>query len=180
MFRVFLMKKQHFNLIFEPQLNYLTTFIEMRNYSLILFTTLFLISCGSKKELYNIECISIENEGYVKLKLLNYKNPTKFTVESASKNAIKAVLYSGYSSTNCQTQKPFLKESADIDNFKKIESKFFSANGKWKTFVRNSIDSNNIKTDKTENKEFVIMVNKDQLRKYLEEQKIIKSLNTGF
>jgi hypothetical protein len=24
------------------------------------------------------------------------------------------------------------------------------------------------------------MVNKDQLRKYLEEQKIIKSLNTGF
>lgn len=139
-----------------------------------------IVSCGAKKELYNIECISIENEGYVKLKLLNYKNPTKFTVESASKNAIKAVLYSGYSSTTCQTQKPILKESADIDNFKKIESNFFSTNGKWKIFVRNSLDSNNIKTDKTENKEFVIMVYKDQLRKYLEEQKIIKLLNTGF
>lgn len=152
----------------------------MKTSILSIFMTLLLLSCGAKKELYNIECISIENEGYVKLKLLNYKNPIEFNIESASKNAIKAVLYSGYSSTNCQTQKPILKESSDIDNFKKIESNFFSSNGKWKTFVRNSLDSNNIKTDKTENKEFTIMVNKDQLRKYLEDQKIIKSLNTGF
>lgn len=152
----------------------------MKTAILSIFMLLLLLSCGAKKELYNIECVGIENEGYVKLKLLNYKNPTEFNIESASKNAIKAVLYSGYSSTNCQTQKPILKESADIDNFKKIESNFFSANGKWKTFVRNSLDTYNIKTDKTKNKEFVIMVNKDQLRKYLEEQKIIKSLNTGF
>jgi hypothetical protein len=93
---------------------------------------------------------------------------------------VKSILYSGYSSTNCQTQKPLLKESADIDNFKKIERNFFSANGKWKTFVRNSLDSKNIKMVNTDNKEFIIMVNKDQLRKYLEEQKIIKSLNTVF
>ena len=152
----------------------------MKTSILSIFMLLLLLSCGAKKELYNIECISIENQGFVKLKLLNYKNPTDFNVESASKDAIKAVLYSGYSSTNCQTQKPILKESSDIDNFKKIESNFFSSNGKWKTFVRNSLDSNNIKTDKTENKEFTIMVNKDQLRKYLEDQKIIKSLNTGF
>lgn len=139
-----------------------------------------ILSCGAKKELYNIECISIENQGYVKLKLLNYKNPTDFNVESASKNAIKAVLYSGYSSTNCQTQKPILKESSDIDNFKRIEKDFFAKNGKWKTFVRNSLDTDNVKTEKFTIKEFTVMVNKDQLRKYLEEQKIIKSLNTGF
>ena len=149
--------------------------------NILIFSVLLLIlSCKSKKELYNIECISIENEGYVKLKMGNYVKPTKFNIESACKDAIKAVLYSGYSSTNCQTQKPILKESTDIENFKKIEGDFFSTNGKWKTFVRNSLDTNNIKTGKTENKEFVIMVNKDQLRKYLEEQKIIKSLNTGF
>ena len=147
---------------------------------LIFFVIITFTSCIAKKELYNIECISIENEGYVKLKMGNYVKPTEFNIESACKDAIKAVLYSGYSSTNCQTQKPILKESSDIDNFKKIESNFFSSNGKWKTFVRNSLDTNNIKTDKTENKEFAIMVNKDQLRKYLEDQKIIKSLNTGF
>ena len=152
----------------------------MKNILLSILFLQSLICCVPKKELYNIECVSIENEGYVKLKMGNYVKPTEFNIESASKDAIKAVLYSGYSSTNCQTQKPILKESSDIDNFKKIESNFFSANGKWKTFVRNSLDSNNIKTDNTDNKEFVIMVNKDQLRKYLEEQKIIKSLNTGF
>ena len=147
---------------------------------LIFSVLLLIISCKSKKELYNIECVSIENEGYVKLKMGNYVNPTELDIESASKDAIKAVLYSGYSSTNCQTQKPILKESSDIENFKKIEGNFFSTDGKWKIFVRNSLDRNNIKIDKTENKEFVIMVNKDQLRKYLEERKIIKSLNTGF
>ena len=110
----------------------------------------------------------------------NYVKPTEFNIESACKDAIKAVLYSGYSSTNCPTQKPLLKESADIDNFKKIESDFFSSKGKWKTFIRNSLDIDNVKTEKKTIKEFNIMVNKDQLRKYLEEQKIIKSLNTGF
>ncbi|MCX6171309.1 MAG: hypothetical protein NT048_00535 [Flavobacterium sp.] len=147
---------------------------------LIFSVLLLIISCKSKKELYNIECVSIENEGYVKLKMGNYVKPTEFNIESACKDAIKAVLYSGYSSTNCQTQKPILKESSDIENFKKIEGNFFSTDGKWKTFIRNSLDVDNIKTEKVTMKEFEIMVNKDQLRKYLEEQKIIKSLNTGF
>jgi hypothetical protein len=147
---------------------------------LMLSIILLTLSCNAQKELYSIECISVENEGYVKLKLLNYVKPTKFKIEEASKDAIKALLYSGYSSTNCPTQKPLLKETTDIDNFKKIEKDFFSKNGKWKTFIRNSLDVDNIKTEKITIKEFVIMVNKNQLRKYLEEQKIIKSLNTGF
>ncbi len=144
--------------------------------SIILLT----LSCNAQKELYSIECISVENEGFVKLKLLNYVKPTKFKIEEACKDAIKALLYSGYSSTNCTTQKPLLKETTDIDNFKKIEKIFFLKNGKWKTFIRNSLDVDNIKTEKTTIKEFEIMVNKELLRKYLEEQKIIKSLNTGF
>jgi len=147
---------------------------------LMLSIILLTLSCNAQKELYSIECISVENEGFVKLKLLNYVKPTKFKVEDASKDAIKALLYSGYSSTNCPTQKPLLKETTDIDSFKKIEKDFFSKNGKWKTFIRNSLDVDNIKTEKITIKEFEIIVNKDQLRKYLEEQKIIKSLNTGF
>lgn len=152
----------------------------MKKNILIIFSVLFFISCNAQKELYSIECISVENEGFVRLKLLNYVKPTKFKVEEASKDAIKALLYSGYSSTNCPTQKPLLKETTDIDNFKKIKKDFFSKNGKWKTFIRNSLDVDNVKTEKITIKEFEIMVNKDLLRKYLEEQKIIKSLNTGF
>jgi hypothetical protein len=46
----------------------------MKTFFIPIFVALFLLSCGAKKELYNIECISIQNEGYVKLKLLNYEN----------------------------------------------------------------------------------------------------------
>jgi hypothetical protein len=161
-------------------MNFYLQFMIMKKTIFILFLICSIFTCKAQKELYSIECISVKNEGFVKLKLLNYVKPTKFKIEEASKDAIKALLYSGYSSTNCPTQKPLLKETTDIDNFKKIEKDFFSKNGKWKTFIRNSLDIDNVKTEKITIKEFEIMVNKDLLRKYLEEQKIIKSLNTGF
>jgi hypothetical protein len=66
-----------------------------------------------------------------------------------------------------------LKQSADLENFKKIESNFFSKNGVWKTFVRNASNEQNTIG-------FEVMIGKDQLRKYLEEKQIIKSLNNGF
>lgn len=145
----------------------------MKNYFTILFVSLIILSCKSQKEFYNIECVSIENEGYVKLKIKNLIKPLEYQIESASKDAIKAVLYSGYTSTQCQTQKPILKQSADIENFKKIESNFFSKNGAWKTFVRNASNEQNTTG-------FEVMIGKDQLRKYLEEKEVIKSLNNGF
>ena len=91
------------------------------NYLFSILVTLLLINCSTKKELYQIDCVSIENEGYVKLKLTNLIKPLEYQIESASKDAIKSILYSGYTSTQCQTQKPILKQSADIENFKKIE-----------------------------------------------------------
>lgn len=131
------------------------------------------INCSLKKELNKFDCVSIENEGYVKLKITKQIKHLEYNIESACKDAIKAILYSGYTSLQCQTQKPILKQTTDFENFRKIQSKFFSKNGSWKLFVQyNSIEQ---KTN-----EYLILINKEQLRKYLEEQKIIKSLNTGF
>ena len=142
-------------------------------YCFPLLILLLFVNCTAKKELYQINCVSIENEGYVKLKITNLIKPLEYQIESASKDAIKAILYSGYTSTQRQTQKPLLRQPTDIENFKKIESNFFSNKGVWKTFVRT--DSNE------QNKSgFEVMVSKDQLRKYLEEKQIIKSLNNGF
>lgn len=134
---------------------------------------LLLINCSTKKELYQINCVSIENEGYVKLIITNLIKPLTYQIESANKDAIKAILYSGYSSTQCQTQKPLLRQPTDLENFKKMESNFFSKNGVWKTFVRNASNKENTTG-------FEVMINKDQLRKFLEEKKVIKSLNNGF
>ena len=141
------------------------------NYLIVLVLLCF-VNCSIKKELYQINCVSIENEGYVKLKITNLIKPLEYQIEAASKDAIKAIL-SGYTSTQCQTQKPILKQSADLENFKKIESNFFSKNGVWKTFVRNASNEQNTTG-------FEVMIGKDQLRKYLEEKQIIKSLNNGF
>lgn len=142
-------------------------------YCFSLLILLLFVNCTAKKELYQINCVSIENEGYVKLKITNLIKPLEYQIESASKDAIKAILYSGYTSTLCQTQKPILKQSVDIENFKKIQSNFFSKNGVWKTFVRNASNEQNTIG-------FEVMIGKDQLRKYLEEKQIIKSLNSGF
>lgn len=142
------------------------------NYSFVLIM-LFFINCSAQKELYQINCLTIDNDGYVKLKITNLIKPLKYQIESASKDVIKAILYSGYTSAQCQTQKPLLLQPTDIENFKKIESNFFSNKGLWKTFIRN--DSNEHNTSG-----FEVMVSKDQLRKYLEEKQIIKSLNNGF
>jgi hypothetical protein len=108
------------------------------NYSIALVLLCF-VNCSTKKELYQINCVSIENEGYVKLKITNLINPLEYQIE----------------------------------NFKKIESNFFSNKGIWKTFIRNATNEQNTTG-------FEIMINKDQLRKYLEEKQIIKSLNNGF
>jgi hypothetical protein len=142
------------------------------NYSIVLVLLCF-VNCSTKKELFQINCVSIENEVYVKLKITNLIKPLKYQIESANKDALKAILYSGYTSTQCQTQKALLRQPTDIENFKKIESNFFSNKGVWKTFVRNATNEQNATG-------FEIMVNKDQLRKYLEEKQIIKSLNNGF
>jgi hypothetical protein len=143
----------------------------MKNYYLLIFCLL--LACSAKKELYQVECFSLTNDGYVELKVSNLINPTEYQIEQASIDAIKAILFTGYSSTKCQTQTPLLNSIEAKDNFKKIQSSFFSKKGPWKNFVRNSSGKN------IENG-FLIMISKEQLRKYLEDTKIIKKLTNGF
>jgi hypothetical protein len=138
----------------------------------VLISCLF-FACSAKKEMYKVECYSLNNEGYVELKVSNLINPTDYQIEQASIDAIKAVLITGYSSVKCQTQKPILNTPEEKENFSKIQSSFFSKKGIWKTFVRNS-NGNSIDNG------FLIMINKEELRIYLENNKIIKKLNNGF
>jgi uncharacterized protein YcfL len=85
---------------------------------IILISLFLLTSCKAQKELLNLERNCIENEGFVKLILLNYPKLTKFNIEAASKDFVKANFYSFYSCTNCHNQKPLLEETSSINNFK--------------------------------------------------------------
>ena len=141
--------------------------------NVLILLILFVVSCASTKNRYKMNCVSLANEGYVKLQLDHPTKLTKNELENLSKDAIHMILYVGYTSKECQTQKPIFTQTKDRENFKKIESNFFSKGGIWTTFIRSEINKNN------EN-ERIVLVSKDALRQYLEEQKIIKSLTNGF
>jgi len=150
----------------------------------ILITCSFkLFSFATNNLSYQTECISMEIDGYITLKIWDSKKGIKYTSEQSRKDAIHAILYSGIAGIKgCITQAPILNKTEEQENFKSIEKSFFSIKGKWTMFTRSS----EIETTLPENlgiknwKVYQVSVSKNELRKYLEEQKIIKSLNNGF
>lgn len=144
------------------------------NQFLVLFVLINnLWSCAAQKQPFTIDCANLNNDGCVTFNISNLKN-------NGSKQAsevLKKVLFLGYSSAECQTQKPILKESEDIENFDKISKNFFSKNGIWKSFAQPLVTNNELIGG---NNSYKIIVFRDKLRKYLEDQKIIKSLSNGF
>ena len=94
----------------------------MRTHYIMLF--FFFLSCSSKKEMYQFECSNLNSEGYVELKVSNLINPEKYPLQKAAKDAIKVILFTGYSSVNCQTQKPILNTLQEKENFNKMSELF--------------------------------------------------------
>jgi hypothetical protein len=132
---------------------------------------------------YQTECVSIQSDGYITIKIWNTKAGKSYKPEQSRKDAVHALLFSGISgSKGCTTQEPLLKKSDDIENFQKIEKEFFSKNGKWVLYTRSSSTETTLPDGIGEKnwKVFQVAISRDALKKYLEEQKIIKSLNTGF
>jgi hypothetical protein len=148
--------------------------------SLILLITNVLHSQPSKN--YQVECMALETDGYVKLALWDTKVGEKYKPEQACKDAIYAILFAGASGKSGCTLSPLLSNTKEKENFKNIEKSFFSRNGVWKSFTRSSTQGTNQNFETEEKKWRVVQisVSKSELRKYLEEQKIIKRLNDGF
>lgn len=147
-----------------------------------LLLSLIFISFKNYSSKYQIECFSIDSYGYVTLKIWNPQKYSSYKLVDAQKDAIDAVLFSGFSGTNgCQAQPPLLNDSEERNKFNKIKKRFFSNKGEWAIFVRSNT-SNNIITlpQKKELKTYLISVSKNELRKYLTKQKILKPLNNGF
>jgi hypothetical protein len=130
-----------------------------------------------------IEGVSVENGGYCTIKIWDTKNGEKYMLDQARKDAIYAILFSGIAeSKTFPNQPPILNKAEDQINFKKIENTFFSENGKWSMFTNSSSIETTLPANlSTKNwRVYQVSVAKNALRKYLEEQKIIKSLNNGF
>lgn len=132
---------------------------------------------------YQTECINLDADGYVTMKIWDTKKGIKYKPEQARKDAIHAILFSGVTGgAGCTTQPPILNTSEEQNNFKAIEKSFFAKNGKWAAYTRNSTTETTLPVSLGEKnwKVYQVSVSKNELRNFLEEQKIIKSLNQGF
>ncbi len=150
---------------------------------IIVMSSLMLLSFASNNRNYQTECVTIETDGYVTLKIWDTKIGAKYKPEQARKDAIHAILFSGVSGGNgCSTQPPILNKSEEQENFKTIEKSFFSKKGQWSMFTRSSATETTLPANLgVKNwKVYQVSISKNELRKYLEELKIIKSLTNGF
>jgi hypothetical protein len=132
---------------------------------------------------YQTECVSLETDGYVTLKIWDTQLGKLYKPEQARKDAVHAILYAGIAGINgCTTQTALLLKLEDIDKFKKIEKEFFSSKGKWSQYTRGSATETTLPAilGAKNWKVYQVTVSKDALKKYLEEKSILKSINTGF
>lgn len=137
---------------------------------------------------YQTQCVSLETDGYISIKIWDTKKGGNYKSEQARKDAIHAILYSGIAGENgCLTQSPLLNKPEDEEKFKRIEKDFFSKTGKWSQFTRSSATETTLPESigKKDWKVYQVNVSKNELRKFLEEKsiiekQIIKSLNDGF
>jgi hypothetical protein len=132
---------------------------------------------------YKTECLTIETEGYVTIKIWDTQKGSKYNSEQARRDAVDAILFSGISGSNvCTTQPPILNKIEELENFKNIEKSFFAKKGKWSNFTRSASTETTLPVNLgVKNwKVYQVSISKNELCKYLEEQKIIKSLTNGF
>lgn len=149
----------------------------------LIAVSLFLFAFTANNRNYQTECVSLETDGYVSFKIWDTNKGAKYKPEQARKDAIDAILYAGIAGGNgCSTQSPLLSKTEEQEKFKSIEKSFFANKGKWSTFTRSSATETTLPASLgVKNwKVYQVSISKIELRKYLEEQNIIKSLNTGF
>lgn len=157
--------------------------ISSKQISVIILFFFAFLAFAQSQSLYQNECTEISNDGHITLKIWNPEKGKKYKMEDAQKDAIRVILFNGIASNKqCIGQKPLLQNEKEKSDFEKISKKFFKTNGSWQTYIHSSSLENAL-PDKVGEKNwnvYQITVDRTILKKYLEEQEIIKSINTGF
>jgi hypothetical protein len=152
--------------------------------SILLFSIIFLLGKQTfSQTTYQTECVLQENVGAVTFRIWDRKKGSFYKLEAARKDAVRAILFSGISkSSNCSGAPALLRTEKERTDFKSIEQSFFAKDGPWARFTSASTPDKAFSENPSDPKlaVFQVAVAREDLRKYLEEQKIIKSLSTGF
>lgn len=133
---------------------------------------------------YEIQCAGIGTDGYYLIKIFTYSTKRNLPMEQAKKNAVHGILFKGFpadKSSGCGTQKAICTNPNIEFEKKEFFDTFFANGGAYMKFVTDSSDGNIDPKDCAKvGKEYkvgiLVSVNKNDLRKYLEEAGIIRSL----
>jgi hypothetical protein len=126
-------------------------------------------------------CLKNQPDGYV---ILRVWNPTKckiYRLTEAQKEAVDIVLLSGMLRQEECGLLPLLGAS-QIPKFEKIRSKFYSKKGDWKIFVRSApkLQETSFSPDSLKCQSHLVVISREELRKYLTNNGITDKLNQGF
>ncbi len=162
----------------------------MKKILFIILTSMLLASCGSASKLskadqpwsYEIESVGVGVEGTYAIRVWSYYKNAEMPLELAKKNAIHATIFKGIpAGGGAVAQKALIEAEVEgVDHTAFFENFFIS---EYQRFI-NSVSQSSAQILKTGKKEYRIgytmSISKDSLRKYLEEQGVLKSLSYGF
>lgn len=146
-------------------------------------------SCGSASKLskadtpwtYEIESVGVGADGTYAIRVWSYYKNAKMPLEVAKRNAVHAVIFKGVPAGNGAASQPPLKTDAVTASDSVFFGNFFQ--GEYQDYI-NSVASGSLRILKLRAREYkigyVVSVAKDNLRKYLEDQGVIKGLSSGF
>lgn len=132
---------------------------------------------------YEIEMAEVGEPGTLVVKVCCYNKKPQISEDVAKMNAIKGVLFKGVSDSGRMKGRKALVEDG-YDNHKDYFDDFFKE-GKYANYSRvalnNYVEQNSlIKVGKLYKIGKIVVISYNDLRKQLEEDKIIKGLNYGF
>lgn len=162
----------------------------MRKIAFYLFMTvavaLCLCSCKSKEKLvadYNATIVEIGAQGTAVIKAWGISSSIKNAKEEAKRNAVRAILFNGFPSSanvNSTDLRPMITDPNAEQIHKEYFEQFFKKDGKYLQFVQFADETGKIATGDMVRKGsqykvgMVVIVNKNNLRRELENAGIIK------
>lgn len=133
---------------------------------------------------YEIEPVTTGVQGSVVLKVWSFSKKTNIAAEQSKKNAVHGVIFKGFPTKDRVTgRKPLVTNPAEHEAF---FEKFFADGGEYMRFVAltNSGDVGGGDVMKVSKKEYkvgvTVTISYNDLRKYLEDQGVVRSLGSGF
>jgi len=131
---------------------------------------------------YEIECAGNAQPGCFLVKIWSYSKKQQIAEKQGRKNAVHGVLFKGLSGgRECVAQRALINTPGAEEQNAAFFETFFAEGGEYMKYV--SVASGTTETEKV-GKEYkvgyVVTVYKDELRKRMEKEGIIKSFNAGF